>query len=113
MRRVIAISACLVSLTLANCNSGRPAQPMAEPVATPPVGPARIVEAPSGSGCASSISRYRSVIENDLAMGHVNRSVYDKIQGEISEAASACSSGEDARAMSLLRASKTRHGYPG
>lgn len=114
MRRAsFALSACFASFALAACNSGRPAQPMAEPVAPPPVGPARIVEAPSGAGCALSISRYRAVIENDLSMGHVNRSVYDTIQGEISSASSACSAGDDARAISLLRASKSRHGYPG
>lgn len=114
MRRIsIAVSACLLLPALAGCNTGRPAPPMAEPVAPPPAGTARLVEAPSGSGCAASISRYRSVIDNDLAMGHVNRSVYDKIQGEVSEASSACSAGDESRAMSLMRASKSRHGYPG
>jgi hypothetical protein len=52
-------------------------------------------------------------MENDHATGHVNQSVYDQIQREIAEAASACSAGQDARAVSLIHASKSRHGYPG
>jgi hypothetical protein len=59
------------------------------------------------------VARYRSVVDNDLAMGHVNTGVHAQISNEIAEAASACSSGQDGRALSLLRASKSRHGYPG
>jgi hypothetical protein len=46
-------------------------------------------------------------------MGHVNQSVHAQISNEIAEAASACAAGQDGRAQSLLRASKSRHGYPG
>jgi hypothetical protein len=46
-------------------------------------------------------------------MGHVNQSVYNQVQQEIGEADSACSSGQEARALSLVHASKARHGYPG
>ncbi len=60
-----------------------------------------------------AIARYRGVMENDHATGHVNQSVYDQIQREIAEAAAACSAGQDARAVSLIHASKSRHGYPG
>ena len=45
-------------------------------------------------------------------MGHVNKSVYAQIQKEIAEAQSACALGDEAKAQSLLRASKARHGYP-
>ena len=31
---------------------------------------------PGGSGCAGEIARYRAVQDNDLAMGHVAKSVY-------------------------------------
>ncbi|MCX7898930.1 MAG: hypothetical protein N2444_02380, partial [Methylocystis sp.] len=86
----------------------RPPQAAMAPAAPPHTGPS-----PEGSGCASAVARYRSVLDNDLAMGHVNRSVYDQIQGEISAASSSCAAGDDARAMSLLRASKSKHGYPG
>jgi hypothetical protein len=98
-------------LALAGCNAPRQTGPVIDPV-----GPARPEPAPplpEGSGCSGAISRYRSVMENDLSMGHVNQSVYKQIQGEISEAASACAAGQDAKAVSLVRASKARHGYPG
>ncbi|MGA8171041.1 MAG: hypothetical protein WB816_09465 [Methylocystis sp.] len=68
---------------------------------------------PEGTGCSGSIARYRAIMDNDLAMGHVNASVYSQIQIEIGEAERACSSGQEARALALVQASKARHGYPG
>jgi len=114
MRAYSLLAAALAALALAACNAGRSPQ-----IATAPPGPApRTPSAadliqPEGSGCSAAISRYRAVIENDHSMGHVNQGVYSQIQGEISEAASACSGGQDAKAISLVRASKSRHGYPG
>jgi hypothetical protein len=98
---------------VAGCNSAPPPQPLA------PQGPgSRSVtppgfKLPEGSGCSGSIARYRAIMDNDLAMGHVNQGVYNQIQNEIGEAESACSAGQDARAVTLVHASKARHGYPG
>jgi hypothetical protein len=95
------------------CNSAPPPQPLA------PQGPgSRNVtpagfKLPEGSGCSGSIARYRAIMDNDLAMGHVNQGVYNQIQSEIGEAKSACSAGQEARALTLVHASKARHGYPG
>jgi hypothetical protein len=95
------------------CNSAPPPE---QPVAASP-GSRRVTPAgfklPEGSGCSGSIARYRAIMDNDLAMGHVNQSVYNQIQTEIGEAESACSTGQDARAIALVHASKARHGYPG
>jgi hypothetical protein len=106
------LAAGLAAAALAGCNANRQPQPVIDPI-----GPQRpappTVQLPEGSGCAGAIGRYRAVMENDLSMGHVNQSVYNQIQGEISEAASACAAGQDARAIGLVRASKARHGYPG
>lgn len=111
MRAGLLFLAAFVAAGLAGCNAAR--QPQIVGPAGPP--PARMGEAPppDAPGCAGAVARYRSVIDNDLAMGHVNRSVHAQISNEIGEAASACSSGADGRALSLLRASKSRHGYPG
>ena len=104
-----ALSACL----LAACNSSAPPPPP-EPVApasrsvTPPS-----FKLPEGAGCTGAIARYRAIQENDLSMGHVNQSVYSQIQSEIAGAEQACAAGDDAKAQSLVRASKARHGYPG
>ncbi|MGD9542086.1 hypothetical protein [Methylocystis sp.] len=95
----------------AGCNAARP--PQVAP--SGPAAPAPMAQTlpPDGPGCAGAVARYRSVVDNDLSMGHVNQSVHAQISNEIAEAASACSSGQDGRALSLLRASKSRHGYPG
>ncbi len=97
---------------LAGCNSAGPP----ESIASSP--PSRGVASsdfklPEGSGCGGAIARYRSIVDNDLSMGHVDKSVYDQIHTEIGGAEGACASGQDAKAMSLVRASKAKHGYPG
>lgn len=104
--------------TLAACNAARSPQAVAVAPnpATSPAAPAASpgdLRTPEGAGCAGAIARYRSVIDNDLAMGHVNKGVHGQISNEISQAADACANGQDARAQSLLRGSKSRHGYPG
>ena len=98
----------LVALPLAACN-----QTASGPAATPasasltPSG----LRTPEGSGCRGEIARYRAVMSNDLAMGHVNQSVYNRINGEIGQAEAACSAGRDAEAQRMIRATKARHGY--
>lgn len=97
---------------LAGCNAPRQTGAVVDPVGPAQQG-AAIAAMPAGSGCGAAIARYHSVMENDLKTGHVNQSVYNQIQGEISEAETACAAGQDGRALSLVRASKSRHGYPG
>ncbi len=113
MRPIFPVAVGALAAALAACNAAR--SPQATAVAAAPSPPARTSEAPlpEGSGCAGAVARYRAVIDNDLDMGHVNKSVHAQISNEIAEAASACSSGQDGRALSLLRTSKSRHGYPG
>jgi hypothetical protein len=64
------------------------------------------------TGCAGAVARYRAVQENDLSMGHVAKSVYAQIKREIDEAEKVCAAGQDAKALSMIRASEARHGYP-
>ena len=110
--RSLLLAACAAAMS-AGCNAARQPQLVATGPGVPP--PARMGEAlpPGAPGCAGAVARYRAVIDNDLSMGHVNGSVHAQISNEIAEAASACSSGQDGRALALLRASKSRHGYPG
>ncbi len=67
---------------------------------------------PSGEGCAGDIARYRAIQDNDLAMGHVAKSVYNQIKKEIAEAETQCSEGHEAEARATILASRQRHGYP-
>jgi len=67
---------------------------------------------PSGEGCAGDIARYRAIQNNDLAMGHVAKSVYNQIKTEIAAAETQCSQGHDAEARAAILASRKRHGYP-
>lgn len=106
----IQLSFVAAVLALAGCNGARTAP---EANVAPQAATRGDSQLPEGSGCSGAIARYRSVMENDHATGHVNQSVYDQIQREIAEAGSACSAGRDGRATSLIQASKARHGYPG
>lgn len=108
--RLFLLAACAAA-SGAGCNAARP--PQATPPGAAVPAPAAQALPPDGPGCAGAVARYRSVVDNDLAMGHVNQGVHAQIANEIAEAASACAGGQDGRALSLLRASKSRHGYPG
>jgi hypothetical protein len=67
---------------------------------------------PAGEGCGADIARYRAVQNNDLSMGHVAKSVYNKIKAEIAAAEEECDKGHEAHARAMIVASKKRHGYP-
>lgn len=103
---------CLIAaLALAGCNAAGPAPPP-EAGYVSPVTPAGF-KLPEGGGCAGDVSRYRAIIDNDLAHGHIAAGVHKTISGEIGQAGAACGGGREGEAASLIRASKTRHGYPG
>lgn len=88
------------ALALAACNQ----------TATAPAGTG-VMASSSGTGCNGEISRYRAVMSNDLAMGHVNQSVYNRVDREITQAEAACTAGRDAEAVRMVNATKARHGY--
>lgn len=98
----------LVAVPLAACNqtASGPAVAPASASVTPSG-----FRMPTGSGCQGEIARYRAVMSNDLAMGHVNQSVYNRVDQEIGQAEAACSAGRDAEAQRMIRATKARHGY--
>ncbi len=67
---------------------------------------------PDGAGCAGEVARFRAVIDNDLATGHVARSVHGRMAAEVDGAGAACSAGRDAEAARLIASTKGRFGYP-
>ena len=88
------------TLALAACNQ----------TASAPAG-TTVAASSSGTGCNGEIVRYRAVMSNDLATGHVNQSVYTRVDREITQAEAACAAGRDAEAIRMVNATKARHGY--
>ena len=104
------LSACLFgALAAAGCTQTRAPAPPVAPVAAG-VTPSTF-RLPEGGGCAGEVARYRAVMDNDLATGHVGQSVYDRVTREIDQAGAACAAGRDAEAVRMVDASKARHGY--
>jgi hypothetical protein len=101
------LPAALAGLALAGCNQTSAPAPSA---AAPGVTPSGFAM-PAGSGCAGEIGRYRAVVDNDLATGHVNRSVHGRIAAELDRASAACAAGRDAEAVRMVTATKSRYGY--
>ena len=114
--RLLPFSASVLGLfALASCNSTpAPQAVVAAPQqrAVSPLTPQGF-KLPEGTGCSGAIARYRAVIANDRDTCNVNDKVYQQIESEISGASAACAAGRDGEAMSLVAASKSRHGYPG
>ncbi|MGO4524349.1 hypothetical protein AB4097_05725 [Microvirga sp. 2MCAF35] len=96
----------LLALPLAACNQTASAPPPAGTSITPSG-----FRMPEGAGCRGEIDRYRAVMSNDLAMGHVNQSVYNQVERELGPADAACAGGRDAEAVRIVDATKSRHGY--
>lgn len=108
---VIPLALCGAALALAGCNT---AMQTPEPVAAS--APAGVTPSgfrlPEGAGCAGELARWQAIQDNDLATGHVTKSVYDRIQADIAQASAACQAGRDSEARGLVRASRVRNGYP-
>jgi hypothetical protein len=100
------------ALSLAACNDVAPPPQAAAPApATSEVTPDNFIM-PGGEGCAGDVARYRAIMNNDLSMGHVAKSVYNQIEKEIGEADAQCAAGHEAQARASITASRKRHGYP-
>lgn len=77
------------------------------PSASPPV-----AATASAGGCSGEIARFRAVIDSDNATGNVNASVYQRMAAEVDRAAAACAAGQEGAAVSAVRSTKARFGYP-
>lgn len=95
-----------------------PASPMRLAIAAallvPSLGwsPARAqLSAPGDGGCASAIERWQAFAEQENQGGHMDTTVFDKIQAEIARANDLCQAGQDEQARRAVDASRHRHGY--
>lgn len=114
-RNLQLLCAAGAGLMLAACNASAPTPQVAAP--PPSQAPAGVTPStfrmPEGSGCSGDVARWKAIQDNDLATGHVSKSVYDRIQNDINQASAACAAGRDAEARAMIRASRVRNGYPG
>ena len=112
-RPLVLVSGLAAALLLGGCQQGgtRQAVPEAAAGAAPAASVAPVQVAQAG-GCAGEIARFRSVMANDLATGHVGKAVHDRVTREIDRASTACSSGLETEAMAILRLTKAQNGYP-
>jgi hypothetical protein len=61
--------------------------------------------------CAAAIAQFQGIIDSDVKVGHLNKSVYNRILPELNRASETCRAGHDAEAMRALGLVKHRHGY--
>ena len=112
------LAAGAVMLLLAACNTtGQPetsATAMGTIAAAPAVTVETSVAAPQtpDSRCGRAIDDFARLLSRDLDNGMVARSVHDAAMADLEVAASACRAGSQDQALSALRATRIRHGYP-
>ncbi|MCO5091963.1 hypothetical protein [Bosea sp. (in: a-proteobacteria)] len=114
MRPSPLLLSALAALLLGACQSTSGGPPPAPPPeqAAPGVTPSTF-RMPAGSGCSGEVERFQAVIDNDVATGHTTKGVHDRVSGEIAQARTLCSSGNEAGAIGRIRATKAKFGYPG
>jgi len=113
MIRATVLAAC-AAVALAACQST--AQAPAPQPAAQPAAPSYVTRSdfrlPEGTGCSGEIARFRAVMDNDLATGHVTREVYGRVIADLRGPEAACAAGRAAEASGGLRTVKSRYGYP-
>lgn len=106
------LAACALPLLAAACTSTGSDAPAPAAVSAPAAGGAITHEGASGSGpCGEQIDQYRHILDQDLEMGHLSKSVFVRVAPEVDKAAAACREGKDAQARAMLAATKARYGY--
>lgn len=103
--------ATALCLALAACQSAGP-PPAPSPEQAPTGVTPNTFRMPTGSGCGGEIERFQAVIDNDVQTGHTTRNVHVRVSAEIEKARATCSGGNEAGALSQLRATKSKFGYP-
>lgn len=72
-----------------------------------------ITTAPAlAASCTDRIAFVHRVIDKDVKIGFVDHKVHDEMSRDLDQAAQACSSGNDAKAQTLISSTQRRHGYP-
>lgn len=103
----------LAAILLAGCNTTarQEAAAPAERSAESEVAVAAAPQTPD-SNCGRAIDTFANLLSRDLENGMVARSVHDAAMQDLEVAAGACRAGSQEQALSALRATRIRHGYP-
>jgi hypothetical protein len=102
---------CASSPEAAQCDANR-SSPMPLKLATLVLlFAASAVPAAAQSGCAGAIAQFRAVIDNDVKVGHLNKSVHNRIVPDLGRVEATCRAGKDAEATRALATLKSRFGY--
>lgn len=111
--RAVALVAALGLLGIAAGCSGldTPATSASAP-ASGPIKGAATLDIPFGEACGAELTSFKAVLDSDLAAGHVNKSVYDRVIGELKQAVAACKASHSYEAIALMNATKRKFGYP-
>lgn len=113
MRTTSILVPALTALLLAACQtpSGGP-PPAPSPEQAPTGVTPNTFRMPTGSGCAGEVDRFQAVMDNDLQTGHTTKGVHTRVSAEIDTARKSCAAGNDGGAISQIRATRTKFGYP-
>ena len=111
LRAVALVAALALSGIAAGCSNLDTVAPAPQATSGPAKGAATL-DIPFGDPCGAELTAYKSVMDNDLQVGHVNKSVYDKVIGELKQAVAACKGGHSYEAIALMNATKRKYGYP-
>lgn len=61
--------------------------------------------------CAAAVDSWQDFAARENQGGHMDTSVFEKIQAEIGRASALCQAGQDAQARRAVEESRRRHGY--
>lgn len=109
---VLLAAAALLSAALAGCNQTAGAPPAPPPgTAAPGVTPSTF-RLPEGGGCQGDVARFQAILKNDSEIGHLSASVYARASADVRQAETACASGREVQARTIVAQTKRNYGYP-
>lgn len=109
--RHVAAAAALASLLAGCTQTASPQSPVPQGSAAPGVTPSNF-QLPEGAGCGGDLARFQAVLKNDVEVGHLGQAVYGRAVADLRQAETACQSGRDVQARSILAITRRNYGYP-
>lgn len=111
MRATLFPTLALAGFALAACQSAGP-PPAPSPQSAPTGVTPNTFHMPTGGGCSGEVERFQAIIDNDLQTGHTTKGVHGRVSADIARARTTCSAGNEGGAISQIRATRAKFGYP-